>query len=417
MTDATTLDRRRIARWRNAVIVAFGIGGITVSSWGVRLPALTDELRVGTGTIGAVLAFVTVGSIGGLLAATPIAHWFGGRRGVPGALLVIAVAMALLSLGVSVRGIPLLIVAFAIVGFGIGLLDVLLNVEGSAIEAAARRTLMPLMHAAWSVGVAVGSGIGAACAALAVAPSQQFLGEAVLIAVVSVVVARAMPAHAPAPEEADAPPQRLGDALRSWLRGWRDVKLLLIGVVLLGVELGEGSANTWLTLGVQREHGQTAAIAALFFTAFAVGEAITRILAGPMVDRIGRVAALRITTAVGVVGLLLFILGGGPWLVLLGVLLWSVGVSMGFPLGMSAAAEGGGPNPAARVSVVASIGYFASLAGPPVIGALAERVGLLGSFWLLVAFMLAAFAAAGSVAGPRVPEPSSLSLTDERSTP
>lgn len=409
MTDVTTLDRRRLGRWRNAVIVAFGMGGITVSSWGVRLPDLTDELQVSTGTIGAVLAAVTVGSIGGLLASTPVSHWLGGRRGVPAALLVIAVAMGLIALGVATRSIPLLAVAFAVVGFGIGLLDVLLNVEGAAIEAAARRTLMPLMHAAWSVGVAVGSGIGAACAALRITPAQQFLGEAVLIAAVMLGTARSMPAHAPTAEEQAAPPQRLGDAVRAWLRGWRDVRLLLIGVVLLGVELGEGSANTWLTLGVQRDHGQTAAVAALFFTAFAVGEAITRIAAGPMVDRIGRVAALRLTTAVGVVGLLLFILGDGPWLVLLGVLLWSVGVSMGFPLGMSAAAEGGGPNPAARVSVVASIGYFASLAGPPVIGSLAERVGLLGSFWLLVVFMLAAFAASGAVAQPRAAVPSTTS--------
>lgn len=417
MTDATLLDRRALARWRNAVIVAFGIGGITVSSWGVRLPALTDELQVSTGTIGAVLAFITVGSIGGLLASTPVAHWIGGHRGVPAALLVIAVAMGTMSLGVTLRSIPLLIVAFAVVGFGIGLLDVLLNVEGAGIEAAGKRTLMPLMHAAWSVGVAVGSGIGAGCAALGIVPSQQFLGEAVLILVVVFVVARAAPAHA-APvqqQEEAAPPQRIGDAIRAWLHGWRDVRLLLIGVVLLGVELGEGSANTWLTLGVQRDHGQSPAVAALFFTAFAVGEATTRILAGPLVDRIGRVTALRVTTAIGVVGLLLFILGGSAWLVLLGVLLWAVGVSMGFPLGMSAAAEGGGPNPAARVSVVASIGYFASLAGPPVIGGLAERVGLLGSFWLLVVFMLAAFAASGAVAKPALT--SSTRFNDERSTP
>jgi predicted MFS family arabinose efflux permease len=95
-----------------------------------------------------------------------------------------------------------------------------------------------------------------------------------------------------------------------------------------------------------------------------------------------------------VVGVVLFIVGGSPWLVLLGVLLWSVGVSMGFPLGMSAAAESG-PNPAARVSVVASIGYFANLAGPPAIGLLAESVGLLNSLWLIVALMVAAFAVAG----------------------
>ena len=62
--------------------------------------------------------------------------------------------------------------------------------------------------------------------------------------------------------------------------------------------------------------------------------------------------------------MVLFIVAGNRWIVLLGVLLWAVGVSMGFPLGMSAAAESG-PDPAARISVVASIGYFANLAGPP----------------------------------------------------
>ena len=93
---------------------------------------------------------------------------------------------------------------------------------------------------------------------------------------------------------------------------------------------------------------------------------------------------------------MLFILAGNRWIVLAGVLLWAVGVSMGFPLGMSAAAESG-PDPAARVSVVASIGYFANLAGPPAIGVLAQSAGLLNALWLIVALFLAAFAAAGSL--------------------
>jgi MFS family permease len=412
MTQALAIDRRSLGRWRNAITAGFGIGGITVSAWGTRLPAVTAELHVTTGTIGTVLAFITIGSISGLLASTPVAHRFGSRRGISGSLLVIAAAMALLGVGIALRTVPLLAVAFAIVGFGIGLMDVTLNVEGSAVERAAARTLMPFMHAAWSVGVAVGSGLGAACAALGVAPAPQFIGEAVLIAIAALLVHRALPEHPAAEPMGD--PVRPVQAVRAWLRGWLDLRLLLIGVVMLGVELGEGSANNWLTLGVQRDHGQSAAVAALFFTAFAAGEAATRILSGPVIDRFGRVAIVRITTAIGVVGLLLFILGGSPGLVLLGVLLWSVGVSMGFPLGMSAAAEGGGASRAARVSIVASIGYFANLGGPPAIGLLAERVGLLGSFWLLVVFMLAAFAAAGALAKPRAL--TSTIPIDERST-
>nr|WP_241732493.1 MFS transporter [Galbitalea soli] len=166
---------------------------------------------------------------------------------------------------------------------------------------------------------------------------------------------------------------------------------------MLGVELGEGGANSWLTLAVRDDHHQTDTIAALFFTAFAVGESTARILGGPLVDRVGRVRAVRGTTALGVVGLVLFILGGPAWVALVGVVLWSVGVSMGFPLGMSAAADSG-PNPAARVSVVASIGYLANLGGPPVIGFLAESVGLLNALWLVAALLAVGFALAGALA-------------------
>jgi len=146
---------------------------------------------------------------------------------------------------------------------------------------------------------------------------------------------------------------------------------------------------------VRNGHGQAAAVAALFATAFAASEAVTRIFGGALVDRLGRVLTIRVTTALGIVGTVLFILAGSLWLVLAGVVLWAVGVSMGFPLGISAAAASG-PDPAARVSVVASIGYVANLAGPPAIGVLAQSAGLLSSFWLIVALFAAAFAAAGS---------------------
>ena len=89
---------------------------------------------------------------------------------------------------------------------------------------------------------------------------------------------------------------------------------------------------------------------------------------------------------------------------LLAVLLWAIGVSMGFPLGMSAAAESG-PNPAARVSVVASIGYFANLAGPPAVGFLAQETSLLTALWLVGLLFLVAAAAAGALR-PRVAAPS-----------
>jgi MFS family permease len=389
------------SRWRLAVTAAFGLGGITVSAWGPRLPAIKAGLNVGTATIGLLLAGVTVGAILGLLASTPVLHWLGSRRAVAAAILLIAAAMTVMGLALVAGSVPLVAIAFVVTGTGIGALDVLINVEGAAVEQAAGRTLMPGMHAAWSIGAAVGSGIGAACAALGVSPAAQLIGEAVLIAAAAFAVAAGIPAGERAPAEQE--PKDRGAKLRQWLRGWLNWQLLLIGLVMLGVELGEGSANSWLTLAVHNNHGQSAAVAALFFTTFAAGEGLTRIFAGPVVDRLGRVLTVRLTTALGVIGIAAFILAGNRWIVLLGVVLWAVGVSMGFPLGMSAAAESG-PDPAARISVVASIGYFANLAGPPAIGALAQSAGLLNSLWLIAALFVAAFAAAASFR-PRQPAP------------
>jgi MFS family permease len=374
------------------------LGGITVSAWGPRLPAIKASLGVGTAAIGLLLAGVTVGAIVGLLASTPVLHRLGSRRSIAAALLLIAAAMAVMGLALILDSVPLIAVAFVIVGLGIGLLDVLINVDGSAVERASGRTLMPGMHAAWSIGAAVGSGIGAACAALGIAPAAQLIAEAILIAAAAFGTAAGIPPGTRAPEEQAAQDRKA--RLRQWLRGWLDWRLLLIGVVMLGVELGEGSANNWLTLAVRNDHGQTAAIAAVYFTAFAGGEGLTRLFGGRIVDRLGRVRTIRLTTALGVIGVVAFIEAGNRWIVLLGVLLWAVGVSMGFPLGMSAAAESG-PDPAARISVVASIGYFANLAGPPVIGALAQSVGLLNALWLIVALFVAAFAVASSLGPPR----------------
>jgi MFS family permease len=392
----TAADGRALARWRWTVTAAFAIGGISLSAWGPRLPAIQSELGIDTATIGLLLAGVTVGAILGLLGSTPLLHWLGARRALAGALLLIAAAITVMGLALILRSVPLVAVALVITGSGIGTLDVLINVQGSAVERTAGRTLMPGMHAAWSIGAAVGSGIGAACAALGVTPATQLIGEAVLIAAAAFAVAAGIPPgqHEPA----EQPQQDRAAKLRQWLRGWLDWRLLLIGLVMLGCELGEGSANSWLTLAARNNHGQNAAVAALFFTVFASCEGLTRIFAGPVVDRLGRVRTVRVTTALGVIGIALFIVVGNPWIVLLGVALWAVGVSMGFPLGMSAAAESG-PDPAARISVVASIGYFASLAGPPVIGALAQSVGLLTALWLIAALFVAAFAVAGSL-GP-----------------
>lgn len=392
-----TDDGPSLARWRWAVTAAFALGGITVSAWGPRMPAIKTALAVGPGTIGLLLAGTTAGALAGLLASTPVLRKAGSRRALGGALLLIAAGLGILALAAVVGSVPLIAVAFVITGSGVGLTDVMINVEGTAVEQAAGRTLMPRMHSAWSVGIAAGSGIGAACAALGITPGQQFAGEAAAIAAAAFAVASGIPRDRHEP--ADRPRRDRAGVLRQWLRGWLDWRLLLIGLIMLGCDLGEGGANSWLTLAARNYHGQTAATAALFLTVFAACEALTRIFGGALVDRIGRVRTTQLTIGLGIIGVAAFILGGNVALILAGVAAWAIGVSMGFPLGMTAAAESG-PDPAARISVVGTVGYVANLAGPPAIGGIAQSTGLLNALWLIAGMFAAALAVAGSL-GPR----------------
>jgi hypothetical protein len=62
-----------------AITAALGMGAITVSARGLRLPAIKAGLGAGTAAIGLVLAGVTVGAIFGRLASTSVLAWRGGR--------------------------------------------------------------------------------------------------------------------------------------------------------------------------------------------------------------------------------------------------------------------------------------------------------------------------------------------------
>jgi MFS family permease len=387
---SVSVDHARLRRWRLALLAAYVLGGLLSATWGPRLPALTSDLHVSTAAVGAVLATATAGLLVGLLAAAPVARRLGIRRTVAAALVVNALGMAVAGLGVAAGSATTVVIALLVVGFGSGVLDVAVNVDGAAVEERTGRSFLPLLHALWLVGAAIGAGIGAACAALGIAIAGQAVGEAVLIVAVGLVIVAWVPGGRRGEPEEAAEDQPIAARFRQWLHGWTDRRLLLIGLLIFAVEVVEGSARTWLPLAVQRGYEQPAATAALFVTGFSISTAVLRAFGGPIVDRFGRVAVVRVTTAIGLAGVLLFLFGGSLWTAMAGALLWSVGNCLAGPLGMSAAAEGGG-DAAARVGVVSSIGFFAGLAAPPLIGLIVQGVGPIAAFWPLVPLLVVAF--------------------------
>jgi fucose permease len=265
-----------------------------------------------------------------------------------------------------------------------------MNVEGADVERRLARDLMPRFHAGFSVGTVLGALVGAGAAATGVPVEAQLVVTGV---VVGGCVAVCVRAFLPVVTHSAGPPALPAS------RAWREPRTLLIGVLVLCFAFIEGTANDWLAVALVDGHGTSEAVGALGFAAFVTAMTISRASAGALLTRYGRPMVLRATAATGVAGLLLVVFGESLPLVLAGALLWGAGASLGFPVGMSAAADD--PHGAAvRVSVVSSIGYTAFLAGPPLIGLLAEpeRLGILPALLVTMVALLVGGVVAGQAA-------------------
>ena len=380
--------------WRNAVFAAFFIAGLGLASWMSRVPAVRDGLGLDTAQVGILIFGLSAGSVGGLLIAAGLLNRLGARRAMLFSVSMSAAGLVLMGAGVSlVPSAPFVFAALAVFGIGTGSLDVMMNVEGAAAERAIGRTLMPLMHACFSLGTVVGALGGAAASALQISVFWHLVVIAALVLGTIIVAVRFLPAAIPSAEKADAPVLAWRDRLRDGLAVWRDRKLLLIGLIVLGMTFAEGSANDWLALASVDGHGFSNTDGAIVFGVFVAAMTVGRVIGGPVLDRFGRVLVLRACAAIGIVGLVLFILAPSAPLVYIGTVLWGIGASLGFPVGMSAAADDT-KNAAARVSAVAIIGYFAFLVGPPVLGLLGETWGILNALYLILVLMVLAGLAA-----------------------
>jgi cyanate permease len=238
-----------------------------------------------------------------------------------------------------------------------------------------------------------GALLGAGCALAGVHVAVQLAVTAALILTgILVGVSAFVSGSGPPP---DGPISGLSEALGSW----REPRTLVIGLMVLAFAFTEGTANDWLAVALVDGHGSSEATGALGFGAFVVAMTLSRTVGGSVLDRWGRVAVLRTQALMAVVGLLMVVAGPDAGWALVGAFVWGIGASLGFPVGMSAASDE--PDRAAgRVSVVASIGYVAFLAGPPLVGFLADAVGIRRALLVVLMALLVGMVTAGQVRPP-----------------
>jgi MFS family permease len=371
----------------HGVALLFLANGLAHPSLWPRLPEIADAVGATPATFGLALLGTGVGGIVGSLLAPRLAR----IAGVPRLAVVSA---AILMVGVTTVGfastVPALFAAFALLGLTDGVADISQNALMFDVQRLGERSVASRMHAVWSVGALVGTGVGTVAASLRIGVVAQTIGlAAVGLALIAtarrathgVPVAQAAAAAAatavPSGTDAGAPPSvRPTPRLGLWV---------LIATTGLVVATIESVANEWSALTLRAGLGTSLAVAGLGPTSYAAAMLVGRLVGDRAIDRFGAVATARAGAAAVVAGA-----GGGlalaawldvPALLLGGLIVAGVGTATLFPLMLAA---GDRLDASGRGVAVASLGARAGyLVVPVVVGAVGDRFGLVVGFGLL----------------------------------
>ena len=369
---------RTLVNASHALRAQFFVTGAMFATWGVHVPTVKAHYALGE----QALAFAMFSSgIGGVIMLTQAGRIVG-RFGPKAIALAMGLACAatIASL-IAFDGYAALLALMLVYGTTASLFDVSINSEASEIERLSGKPLMSGFHGMFSLGGMVGSGVGALLPAAGVQPQQHLLLAALVCGLIVVCGWMFM-------LRMEGPPAT-GIPL-SLPHG----PLALIGALAAIGLIAEGAMYDWSVLFMKQELGSDASIAALAYASFSGAMAAGRFVGDWVRARLDGVRLLRLSGGIGAVGMSLALLVPHPVASIVGFALVGLGFANVVPVLFSAAARVPGVSPAHGIAAVSGVGYLGMMAGPPVVGVIAEASSLTVGLFIVVAFaaMLAAFA-------------------------
>lgn len=363
---------------RASVAAAFGLHAVLVGTLAPRLPAIKADTGATDGDLG--LAFT--GLALGLVVGTRIAEWamprWTSRRVVRAGIVLMAAA----HLGIAGAGdVGTLMATMVLAGVTSGVTDVSMNTQAVDVERAHGRSIMSGIHAVWGLGMLTGGLLATGFVALGASVLLHF---AVIVGAVVVAAAVVLRALLPRDERPEIAP---GAAVG---RG----AVALLGLVTFAALIGEGALAEWSAIYLDDVVGAGRTLAAMAFTAFALGLTVSRLLMDRVVRRFGPVRVVRVAALAAAAGLGLGLAVPEPATALLSCALFGVAMAPIVPLAFSAA---GNLGRAGALGWVVAAGYGGMMIGPALIGLLSEASSLRTALLLVVACALLIAPMAGRV--------------------
>lgn len=369
---------------RLALTAFFAMDGFLFAAWVVRIPDIRGQVSATHSALGLALLCLSAGAVATMPVVGRLCVRYGSKPVTIASVALLSLAVPLPAHTHSVLSLGAVLLLF---GAGYGAANVAMNSAAVDLVRELRRPVMPSFHAGYSLGGLLGAGIGGLLAGTLSTTWALALSGALGLAVTAAAGTALLrgpagrPAQAPTARrtaEAGAKPgaEAAGKAPAKPAPGVaRSVRLLvvLLGLTALLDAYGEGAIADWATLHLTDDVHASAGLAAAGYAAFAFAMTAGRVGGTWLSIRIGQTRLIATGGLTACAGMLVVALAPSVAAALAGLVLVGLGLANIFPLAIAQAGAAGGPR---GVATASTLGYAGMLIGPPVIGFLADAVGL-----------------------------------------
>lgn len=344
-------------------MLVFFLQPVAFGSWLPRIPDVQDALGLGPAGLAWALLGLPCGTLLTLPFAGPLVGRIGPRR-------TIFIGFVLCTLAVSLPALAMTpIVLFGclmLAGSSISFVELGLNVQADAVEKSTGSLIMSTSHGFWSLGIMTGSLIGSGLAAIQLDARVSIPLVAVVVLPLALLAARGLPDPVPEPHHSET-------GQRS---AWSLPSLALLGICffVFGITMTEGAMADWSAVFLRKVFGADGGAAGLGYSVFAMMVAAGRFGGDRLKARFGAVPLARGAGLLALAGVAILLVAQNTIVALAGFAVIGLGVSVGFPLAVTAAASLTDRSSSANVAILSFIALLGFLVGPPVIGFIAEHV-------------------------------------------
>ncbi|MFJ8432205.1 MFS transporter [Kitasatospora sp. NPDC094019] len=362
-----------------AIAALFCFLGFQYATWVSRLPALKTRFELSDGHIGLLLMASGIGAAASFPLVATMMKRYGSRTLATVSAIVLGLVLAGFTLAPN---FPVLLLVAALDGVAVGFLNVAMNAQGAALEVRFRRTAMSRLHATFSAGLGLAALLASGVNIVTTTLSAHFAIAAAVLALLLLLARTGMLTDEPQPAAADEPvagaearpdagpdaeaaPKRRGIPLPSRITIW-------MGVAMVFGTITEGAMNDWSALYLKNVVHASPQLAPLGIAVISVMMVVARLFADGWRTRFGDGPIVRVGSTVAGLGLALALLVGGVVPALIGFACVGLGIAAVTPCVYVAAARQGSD----ALALVAATGTTGLLAGPAVIGFVANATGL-----------------------------------------